>query len=189
VDEVAREVAAAVEAAGFEYALGGAIALSYWAGPRGTLDVDVTLFIPATQPTTCVRLLQSIGCTLDASRAIASLAEHNFCQIEFGGRRLDVFLPNSAFYEEARSRRRQVKLVGQGVWVWDAETLCVFKMMFFRLKDLADVEEILRVQGDRLDRGWVLRQILAIYGQRDPRAARWEELVRETGGRSASTGP
>ena len=68
--------------------------------------------------------------------------------------------------------------------VWDAETLCVFKLMFFRLKDLADVEEILRVQGDQLDRDWVQRQILGIYGPRDPRMSRWDELVQSTTGRS-----
>jgi hypothetical protein len=27
-------------------------------------------------------------------------------------------------------------------YVWDAETLCVFKMTFFRRKDLADVEAV-----------------------------------------------
>lgn len=57
--------------------------------------------------------------------------------------------------------------------------------MFFRLKDLADVQEILRVQGDRLDREWVLKQVTAIYGARDPRVARWQELVRKLGAGSS----
>ena len=55
--------------------------------------------------------------------------------------------------------------------IWDAATLCVFKMMFFRRKDLADVEQLLRVQRDQLDTSWVLNQIIELYGQRD-RASR-----------------
>ena len=44
---VARALAAALDARGQEYALGGAIALGYWAAPRGTVDVDLTLFLPS----------------------------------------------------------------------------------------------------------------------------------------------
>jgi hypothetical protein len=41
--QVAQAIAAALEAAGCDYALGGAIALGFWAEPRGTVDVDVTI--------------------------------------------------------------------------------------------------------------------------------------------------
>lgn len=178
--EAARQLAKALSAAGCEYALGGAIALGIWANPRGTLDVDVTLFLPPDQPSGCVRLLQNIGCQITASQALQSLTEHGFCQVEFGGRRLDVFLPIIPLYEQARQRRKTVLLGDQPVTIWDAETLCVFKMMFFRRKDLADVEQILRVQGDQLDRDWVTRQLVELYGGRDPRVSQWQELLRET---------
>ena len=185
--QIARELAAALESAGCDYAIGGAIALGFWARPRGTLDVDVTLFMPPDGMPACVRMLQTVGCTFSADEVARQLTEHGFCQVEFGGGRVDVFLPVIPFYEEARKRRQAIKFGDQPVLIWDAETLCVFKMMFFRLKDLADVEEILRIQGDHLDRSWVGRQILAIYGPRDPRVARWEELVRETKGGTGST--
>lgn len=178
--QIARELAAALDMAGCEYAIGGAIALGFWARPRSTMDVDVTLFLPPAEVTGCVRLLESIGCKLANDAAERSLSEHGYCQVEFDGGRLDVFLPLIPFYAEARQRRRAVELGDQRVMVWDAETLCVFKMMFFRLKDLADVEEMLRVQGDRLDREWVLGQIQSIYGPLDPRTARWKELVEDT---------
>ena len=57
---------------------------------------------------------------------------------------VDVFLPLVPFYEAARARRRRVELGDQSIMVWDAESLSVFKMMFFRRKDLADIEQILR---------------------------------------------
>jgi hypothetical protein len=176
----AKQLAAALDKSGQEYALGGALALGFWAQPRGTLDVDVTLFISPKQPSSCVRLLQQIGCDLVASDALASLAEHGFCQVKFQRRRLDVFLPIVPFYEEARLRRTQVLLEGSPVMIWDAETLCVFKMMFFRRRDLADVEQILQTQREKLDQEWVLEQLINLYGSHDPRIAEWKELVQET---------
>jgi hypothetical protein len=53
--QVAQAIAAALDAAGCDYALGGAIALGFWAEPRGTVDVDVTIFVPPQQPTAGVR--------------------------------------------------------------------------------------------------------------------------------------
>ena len=64
-------------------------------------------------------------------------------------------------------------------FVWDAETLCVFKMMFFRRKDLTDIESILLAQGASLDRPWVEKSLIDLYGQRDPRIGQWRELVAE----------
>jgi hypothetical protein len=177
--EIARQLAAQLEAVNCEYALGGAIALGFWAEPRGTLDVDVTLFLPLNQPTACIRLLQTIGCRVNADEAMQSLADHGYCQVEFGGLRIDVFLPMIPFYEQARQRRKRVMLGDRSVTIWDAETLCVFKMMFFRRKDLADVEQILRTGGNEFDRDWVRRQLLELYGQRDPRLSQWDDLVRE----------
>lgn len=178
--QVAQSLAAALDAANCEYALGGAIALGFWGTPRGTLDVDVTLFLPADQPTACVRLLQQIGCNVVADRAMRSLSEHGFCQVEFFGRRVDVFLPLIPFYDLARLRRQVVLLGGQSVKIWDAETLCVFKMMFFRRKDLADVEQVLRSRGSDFDRAWVRTQLVEMYGNRDPRISQWEELLHDT---------
>jgi hypothetical protein len=176
--EVAEQVAMALERRGQDYALGGAIALGYWAQPRGTLDVDITLFLPSDRPSESVWLLQEIGCELQASAALASLREHGFCQVQYGGRRLDVFLPIIPFYELARARRQRVPLRDGQAFVWDAATLCVFKMMFFRRKDLADVEQVLHAQRERLDRAWIRSQLEAIFGTRDPRLAEWDELCR-----------
>jgi hypothetical protein len=126
-----------------------------------------------------VWLLQQIGCLVQASEAFSSLTEHGFCQVEYAGRRLDVFLPIVPFYDVARLRRKRVLLGNSPIMIWDAETLCVFKMMFFRRKDVADVEQLLRSQGDLLDTDWVSKQIVELYGQRDPRVAQWNELLRE----------
>ena len=178
VVEVARRLASSLDALGCEYAFGGAIALGFWTSPRGTLDVDITLFLPVDQPSACIRVLQQIGCEVNASVATQSLVEHAYCQVALAGRRVDVFLPLIPFYEEARQRRKIVPLVEQPIFIWDAATLCVFKMMFFRRKDIADVEQILQTHLAPADREWVLEKLMDLYGGRDPRVAEWHELVK-----------
>ncbi len=63
--------------------------------------------------------------------------------------------------------------------VWDAESICVFKMMFFRMKDIVDVQQVLRTQGDRFERQWVRDQLVSIFGQRDPRISQWDDLIAD----------
>jgi hypothetical protein len=176
---VAGRLAEQLESRRQEYALGGALALGYWGVPRGTVDVDLTLYLSPERPTECLRLLQELGCQFAAAEAVHSLQEHGFCSVRFDGIRLDVFLPTIPFYDAARARRRRLLLAGRPVVLWDAETLTVFKMMFFRRKDVADVEQILRTQGNQLDRAWVREQLVGIYGARDPRLSTWDEMVRE----------
>jgi hypothetical protein len=177
---VAGEVAAKLRESGVEYAFGGAIALGFWAEPRGTVDVDVTLFLPPGRPSACLQLLTGIGCEVEMPQALGSLREHGFCRAHYRAVRVDVFLPIVPFYDEARRGRTWVELDGRPVMVWQARVLAVFKMMFFRRKDLADVEQLLRVQGPRLDTQWVRARLEEMYGRRDPRLSQWDELVAET---------
>jgi hypothetical protein len=177
--QVAEELAARLEAAGCEYALGGAIALGFWAEARGTLDVDVTLYLPLDDSSGCMQLLERIGCEFDRDKAHDLLKQHSFCQVNLLGIRADVFLPMSSFYEAAKARRREVPIGNRRAYIWDAETLCVFKMMFFRQKDLIDIQSILRSQGSALDRNWIEKSLLDLYGTRDPRITRWRELTAE----------
>src|SRR3972149_4529431 len=138
---VARQPGASLPPPGPGYAPGGGVALGYWATPRGTVDVDLTLFGAPEKPSECLRLLQEVGCQLETSPALFSLQEHGYCQASFRTLRVDVFLPTLPFYETARKRRREVALGGQLIIIWDAESLAVFKMMLFRRTDVADVEQ------------------------------------------------
>lgn len=177
--DVAQQLAARLESQGQEYAFGEAIALGYWSEPRGTVDVDLTLFVSPDRPSDCIRCLQNLGCALDSRSVLTSLQEHGFCRVSYQGVRVDVFLPITRFYEIARQKRKTVQLGEQAIVIWDADCLAVFKMMFFRRKDIADAEQMLRSAPTRLDHAWVRRNLVEIYGQRDPRVAQWDELVEE----------
>ncbi|HUG91432.1 MAG TPA: nucleotidyl transferase AbiEii/AbiGii toxin family protein [Planctomycetaceae bacterium] len=178
---IARELGPLLEERGHEYAFGGAIAMAFWSEPRATIDVDLTLFLAPDATEACLALLQDLGCQLDVARTRETLAEHGFCRVRYRNTQLDVFLPTLPFYELAKQRRVRVELGSTSVLVWSAEVLAVFKMMFFRLKDLGDVEQMLRIQGAALDRDWVRERLLEIYGPRDPRVSRWDDLCREEG--------
>ncbi|MEX2175770.1 MAG: hypothetical protein WD872_15510 [Pirellulaceae bacterium] len=177
--EVAVRLARALDKRGTEYALGGAIALGFWGRPRGTLDVDLTLFMPKDKPSAVVWELQEIGCEVPVARATQSLREHGFCSAKFVATRVDVFVPTSSFYDKVKARRRRMLLKEDRVSVLDAETLVVFKMMFFREQDLLDIKQILRIQGVALDRSWVREQVANMFGSRDLRIIRWDELTSE----------
>ena len=118
--DVAEQIAKELTARGHDYALGGAMALSYWAQPRGTVDVDLTLFLPADRPAELVWVLGEIGCQLRAAEAIALIQEHSFCTAQYAGFRVDIFVPNIPFYEAAKVRRRQVPIGRQQAMIWDA---------------------------------------------------------------------
>jgi hypothetical protein len=177
--QVADKLASRLESFGADYAFGGAIALGFWIDPRATVDVDVTLYLDPAKPTSVLQCLGQLGCEFDLDEAVKQLREHGFCHARLDGRQVDVFLPTTPFYEAARSRRVRRRLIQSEAWVWDAASLAVFKLMFFRAKDFADVVQMLRVQGPLLDRGWVREQLESICGRRDPRLNQWDELVED----------
>lgn len=174
--EAATRLAAALDSRGIAYAIGGALAFGYWGMPRGTLDVDVTLYMRPDDGEAVIALLEELGCVVDAVRARKTLAEHGFCSATLSGLRVDVFLPIVDFYAVARGRRRQVDLDGVPLMIWDAETLVIFKLMFFRDKDLIDIAQILRTQAGQLDLEWITTRLVDLFGRRDPRVSRWEGL-------------
>lgn len=109
------------------------------------------------------------------------MEEYGYCRISMRGVRVDVFFSMIPFFEQARDRRVRVPIEHQSLVVWTAEVVAVLKIMFFRRKDLADVEQMLRIQGSRMDRSWVREQLVEIFGARDPRIPAWDELVAEVG--------
>jgi hypothetical protein len=176
------QLAKALDDVGIDYAVGGAIALTFWSEPRATVDVDITLFWPDTDYARALDMLQTMGCEFQRRRALETIYEYGFCKTDRNGVRVDVFFPMMPFISQARDRRERVTLGGQPLTVWKAEPLAVLKMMFFRRKDLADVEQLIRIQGNQLDRNWVRAQLVEIFGARDPRIPAWDELVAEVGG-------
>ena len=58
-----------------------------------------------------------------------------------------------------------------------AEALAVFKLLFFRPKDLVDIEKLLAIRGARFDKGYVRDQLAQILGEDDARIREWDRLT------------
>jgi hypothetical protein len=97
----------------------------------------------------------------------------------WAGMRIDVFVPSIPFSDEARKTRVQlVDPDGESVWFLSAEALAVFKLLFFRPRDLADLERLVAVQGPALDRGYVRAWMVDMMGPEDERVHAWDDLGR-----------
>jgi hypothetical protein len=180
--EIARELADTLENAGLAYAVGGAIALGYYAPPRATVDVDLNVFVPP-------RL--GLGTVLDVLGRAGFVPDEPLEELErraerdgqfrghIRGLRVDVFVPAFDYYAELESRRRPVVLGERPMWILSPEDLVILKMIFYRRKDLADVEALLRDQGDRLDRALVRTKLSELVGADDERVRELDVIQRD----------
>lgn len=180
--DVARTLADTLEARGLPYAIGGALALGYYAVPRATVDVDLNIFVsPDREMPIILEGLTAAGFVADEDQA--SLKARAQSEGQFRGRiaglRVDVFVPAIAYYAALADRRREVTLLGRPAWILSSEDLVVLKMMFFRRKDLADVEAVMRVQGGTLDRVFIRRTLVDLVGPDDERIRALDDIERD----------
>lgn len=168
-----------LESAGIPYALGGAVAYSSWGEPRATRDVDLNVWVEPEALDGVFEVLESAGVALDRVRARAEADERGLFIGWHGEYRIDVFVPSIPFYSDALERRVRVRIAGRDTWVLSPEVLAVFKMLFFRAKDLRDLERMLVVQGGRLDRAFVRRWLVEMLGDESEQVVAWDRLCAD----------
>ena len=173
--DIARRLGDALEAAQIPHAIGGALAYGVWALPRATKDVDINVFVTPEQMNRALEVLATNGVAFDAADARKRALEEGMFMGWVGSCRIDVFTPSIPFSWEAAKTR--VKL--EPGWFLSAEALCFFKMMFFRPKDLIDLERLLRIQWKNLDAGYVRRWLVDTMGADDERVTKWDRLCDE----------
>lgn len=176
--EVVEQLIDAFERAQIPYALGGAIAYSAWAEPRATRDVDLNVWLDIEQFEPAFAALERCGVDLDRVAARRGAVERGMFVVYRGEYRIDVFVPSVPFYEEALARRQRVRLAERDTWVLSPESLAVFKMLFYRPKDLADVARLLDIQGKSFDPAFVRQWLVNMLGEGDERIVTWDRLVR-----------
>lgn len=176
--QVARDIADTLERHGVPYAIGGALALAYYAVPRATVDVDINVFVkPDPGFDRILEILKEAG--FAGEDEAQSLRRQALTEGQFRGRiaglRVDVFVPAIPYYASLEARRRQVELLGRSIWVLGPEDLVILKLMFFRRKDLADVEAVMR-DGRTLDLGFIRATLADMVGDDDPRLRALDEI-------------
>jgi hypothetical protein len=179
------QIAAALEGHGIPHALGGALAYGQYGIPRATNDVDVNVFVDLDELDRVFDALRSLGIVVDATAAQAEARREGLMIFRLGSLRIDVFTPSIDFSWEAERTRVQHDVDGTAVWFLSAEALCVFKLLFFRGKDIVDLERLIAVQGTAIDGDYVRARIVEMLGDDDPRVETWDRLWRDhaVGGR------
>lgn len=161
------------------YAIGGALAYGLWSEPRATKDIDVNVFVPLAELPRVFDALRSLSANFDEARARHEALEQGMFIAHLAGYRVDVFIPSIDFSWEAHRTAREQTIRGHPYRFLSPEALAVFKLLFFRPKDLLDLEKLVFVQGTALDVEYVRRKMVEMMGEDDERTKAWDRIVSD----------
>ena len=129
----------ALDAAGIGHAFGGAIALAYCTEePRGTRDLDLNVFVPPEDAERAFAALPES--VLVRAADVAATQRDGQVRLWWDDTPIDVFFDVHAFHRHAAARVRRVPFEGANIPVLDCDSLAVFKALFNRTRDWADIE-------------------------------------------------
>lgn len=162
-------------AAEVDHAFGGALALAYCTEhPRGTIDIDVNLFVdPSRAREVLEQLPDGVRWTNpDVERA----AREEQLRLFWDRTPVDLFFATHEFHDQAAAGRRSVEFADTTIPVLGCVELAVFKCLYDRTRDWADLEAMHAAGALDADTaaGWLAR----LLGPDDPRLARLTTLAR-----------
>lgn len=157
------------------HAFGGAIALAYCTlDPRGTSDIDVNVFVPVDD---YARVLDALPEGVARTEEdVVKLSRDGQVRLWWDETPVDLFLDYAPVHADAALNRRVVPFEDTRIPVLGPTELAVFKVMFDRTKDWADVEAM--IAADTLDVDAVRDVLRSMLGSEDPRLARLDEAER-----------
>jgi hypothetical protein len=154
-----------LEAADHPHAFGGAIALAFCTSEaRATVDLDVNVFVPVSRATEVFDVLPD-GIAIDG-HARARTDERGQVRLWWDDNAIDLFFSYHAFHDQASARARRVPFEGVMIPVLDCTDLLVFKALFDRTKDWADIEAMADVGS--VDFALALRWVGELLGTESP---------------------
>jgi hypothetical protein len=169
----------ALDKAGVPHAIGGALALAYYAEPRATIDIDINVFVHTDKWPAIRDALAPLGVDVEADEK--ELGRDGQVRIWWDRNPVDLFFSYDPFHDEMRRSARKVPFNGSTIPILGPEHLAVCKAMFDRPKDWLDIEQML-VATSPLNleeiRGWLKRMV----GKDDPRMGRLLEIESSLAG-------
>jgi hypothetical protein len=160
------------------HAFGGALALAYYATPRGTVDIDVNVFVPTGDAARVLRALAPLGLERGDARAFAAIRERGQVRLRWEHTPVDLFFSYDPLHDRCLERTRTVPFGGDAVIpVLSAEDLAIFKVIFDRPKDWLDLAEVFYALGPHFDAGYALDWLRRILAPDDARLTRFEGLI------------
>lgn len=161
------------------YAVGGAISLIYWSEPRGTVDIDVNVFLRSEDAARVANALAGAGITSDTERIVQQVTTLAQVRIDYSGTMLDLFFNNLPFHESCAERKVRVPFREIEMNVLSAEDLVICKAMFNRNRDWPDIEQVMYVQGKEFDLAYTLGWLTDMLGDGAEQVKRIETIARE----------
>ena len=160
--------------AGRAHAFGGAIALAYCVEePRGTRDLDVNIFVDAAEAESVLASLP--GGVRVRKKDIAKVKRDGQARLDWDGAPIDVFLNNIPLHDAVASAVVWVPLEGRDIPVLDCASLTIFKALFDRTKDWADIEAIAIATPEDIE--IAATTIADLVGENDPALEKLKALV------------
>lgn len=156
------------------HAFGGAIALGYHVeNPRATADIDVNIAADTAHARAVLGVLPADVAWSDAD--LAQVERDGQTRLFWDRTPVDLFFPQHELHTVVAERIEWVPFAGATIAIVSATDLTVFKALFDRTQDWADIENMLaRGRVDRADaRAWLVR----LMGVDDPRIAKLDRLA------------
>jgi len=159
----------ALDAVKLPHSIGGAIALGYCIQePRGTRDLDINIFVTRARADDVFAALPE-GITVTLAN-VEQIERDGQTRLMWDDMPVDVFFNVLPFHDEVASGVRSVVLAGRTIPVLDCGALAIFKAMFDRTKDWADIEAM--VEHGSVDVEKTAARIQELDGQDSHRAQR-----------------
>ena len=153
-----------LKGAGIHHAFGGAIALAYCTEePRGTRDLDVNVFVVPSEAEGAFAALPSDIVVTDDDRH--RVARDGQVRVWWDDTPVDLFFDVHDFHRQVGAAVRMVSFLDRSVPVLACTDLVVFKAMFNRTKDWADIEEM--IAAGTVDADRALHWLTRILGRAD----------------------
>lgn len=155
------------------HAFGGALALAWCTQrARGTIDVDVNIFVTPDRASEILRRLPPGVAWSDED--LANIERDGQVRLWWDTTPVDLFFSTSEYHERVASRVRREPFLGVEVPFLACRDLAVFKAFFDRTQDWADLERM--AAAGTLDVEAVLGVVTHYLGGDDPRIARLRAL-------------
>jgi len=164
------------------HAFGGAIALAYYATPRGTRDVDINVFLPADEIDRVLAALLPLGVDPPTPTMRRTLERDEQVRLFWAKTPLDLFFSYNELHEACVERQRKVAFGVDRITILSPEDLAIFKVLLAREKDWRDLREMLLAQAPDFDAAYATGWLERIVAPDDERLARYRALVAERSG-------
>lgn len=155
------------------HAIGGALALAYYAEPRATIDVDINVFVPTERWPEVCGALAPLG--IDVAVEVEDLNRDGQVRLWWDRNPVDLFFSYDPFHDAMQQGARKVPFNEETIPILSPEHLAVCKAMFDRPKDWLDIEQIL-VATDPLDVKEIEDWLERMVGEDNPRIEKLAEV-------------